>query len=183
MRTGTPDNRFDTMREIADKFIGTPTISPLYKPSYGRVFAHDPLARQHVAHRPDRVIVTWFTSEPEFYVRGTPPASPDRFQAALHADGSISFNYAAVTAADGIVGLFPDDEVVKGDMIASVNDGANPELPGYLDLLEATIYATNTDGVILEFRTRGTHTRSGRRHTLFVPPLFRYGATVLDSIR
>ena len=147
-------NRFSTMREIAAAFVDGPTISPLYKPSFGGVWAHDPLARRYVAHSPDRVVVTWHVSEPEFYVGGAPPATPDRFQAVLHADGSIRFNYAEVSSGDGVVGLFFDDEVVKGDVLASIADGTNPELPGYLDLLEATLYASNADGVILELRTR-----------------------------
>jgi len=44
---------------------------------------------------------------------------------------------------------------VKGDLIARILDPANPELPGHLDLLEAALYATHTDAVILEFTTRG----------------------------
>ncbi len=148
------DNRFSTMQQIAAAFVDSPTISPLYKPSYGGVFAHDPLARQHVAHWPDRVVVTWFVSEPEFYVRGIPPPFADRFQAVLHADGRIRFSYGEVSVGDGIVGLFFDEEVVKGNLIASIPDGANAELPGHLDLLEAALYESNTDGVILELRSR-----------------------------
>ncbi len=150
-------NRFATMHEMAARFVDTPTISPLYKPWLGE-FVDTPIrewvGKQHVARWPDRVVVTWITTDPFFYVHGVPPEKPARFQAVLHADGSIRFNYSDVALGDGIVGLFPDDEVVKGDLIASVVDGTNPELPGHIDLLETAIYATNTDTVILEFTTR-----------------------------
>ena len=148
------ENRGSTMREIAVQLGDTPTVSPLYKPVLGgRGDRYG--ATQHVARWPDRVVVTWITTEPVFYVHGVPPEKPARFQAVLRADGSIEFNYIDVTFGDGIVGLFPDEEVTKGDIVASISDGVNRELPGHLDLLEATIYATNSDAVILEFTTRG----------------------------
>ena len=140
------------MDEIADVFVDTPAISPFYKPLLG-VWGQG-TETQHVARWPDRVVVTWITTDPFYYVHGVPPEKPARFQAVLRADGSIRFNYSDITFGDGIVGLFPDDEVVKGDLIASVVDGADPELPGYLDVVEAAIYASNTDAVILEFTTR-----------------------------
>ncbi len=150
-------NRFGPMHEMVARFVDTPTISPLYKPWLGE-FIDTPIREwegtQHVAHWPDRVVVTWITTDPFFYVHGVPPEKPARFQTVLHADGSIRFNYSDVALGDGIVGLFPDAEVVKGDLIASVVDGTDPELPGYLDLLEVAIYASNTDAVILEFTTR-----------------------------
>ena len=150
-------NRFAPMHEMAARFVDTPTISPLYKPWLGE-FVDTPIREwegtQHVARWPDRIVVTWITTNPFFYVHGVPPEKPTRFQAVLRADGSIRFNYSDVALGDGIVGLFPDDDTVKGDLIASVVDGTDPELPGYLDLLEVAIYASNTDAVILEFTTR-----------------------------
>ena len=130
------ENRFDTMRDIATKFVSTPTISPLYKPMHG--------ATQHVARWPDRVVVTWITSDPHYYVHGVPPENPDRFQVVLGANGSIHFNYADVALGDGIVGLFPNDEITKGALIASAVDDMNPDLPGHLDLLEVAVYESNT---------------------------------------
>ena len=147
------ENRFSTMREIATGFVDTPTISPLYKPMLGgRTDRYG--ATQHVVRWPDRVVVSWTTTEPDYYAHGVPPEKPARFQAVLRADGSIRFNYSDVTFGDGIVGLFSNEEVTKSDIITSISDGVDRELPGYLDLMEATIYATNTDAVILEFVTR-----------------------------
>ena len=146
-------NRFDTMSEIAGKFVTTPTISPLYKPMLGgRSDRYG--ATQHVKHGSDRVVVTWSTTEPDYYVHGVPPAKPSRFQVVLRADGSIAFNYVDVALRDGIVGLFPDEEVTKGNLIARIADPTDSELPGHLDLIEAAIYESNTDAVILEFTLR-----------------------------
>lgn len=147
------DNRSATMREIAAGFVDTPTISPLYKPMLGGREDYYG-ATQHVARWPDRVVVTWITTEPDFYVHGVPPEKPARFQAVLRADGTIRFNYRDVALGDGIVGVFPDEEITKGDLIASITDARDSELPGHLDLLEAALYATNTDAVILEFTLR-----------------------------
>lgn len=83
-------NRFDTMAEIAAKFVTDPTISPLFKPGYGGITGRrDPLARQLVAHWPDRVVITWFASEPHFY-NAFRPEVPDRFQAVLRVGAKIT---------------------------------------------------------------------------------------------
>ena len=148
-------NRFDTVAEIATKFVTDPTISPLFKPGYGGITGQrDPLARQLVSHQPDRVAVTWFASEPHFYTAFAPEA-PDRFQAVLSADGVVRFHYGAVASGDGVVGLFSAQEATKGALIASIPDPRNPELAGYLDLLDAAIYESSTDGLIVEWTTRG----------------------------
>ncbi len=149
------ENRFDTMSEIAAKFVTTPTISPLYKPMLGGRQDHYG-ATQHVKHEQDRVVITWTTMEPDYYEHGIPPDKPARLQVVLGADGTIRFSYADVFLGDGIVGLFPDDDVVKGDLITNVADGTDSELPGHLDLLDAAIYSSNTDAVILEFALRGS---------------------------
>ena len=142
-------SRFDTMDEIARKVIEVPTISPLYKPTIGGWGA-----TMHVAHGPDRVVVTWITSEREFWVHGEPPDPPSRFQAALGADGSVTFSYADVSLGDGITGLFSAEGVTRGDLIGSVVDPVDSELPGHLDLLEAAVYESNTEAAILVYTTR-----------------------------
>ena len=149
-----PGNRFDTMSAIAGKLVADPTISPLYKPRLGGLRGSTDGVTQHVARRPEAVVITWITTEPAFWVHGVRPEKPLRFQTVLHADGRIAFSYADVTLGDGIVGLFPHDEVAKGDLVASVVDGADPDRPGHIDLLDASIYASNGDAVILEFTLR-----------------------------
>ena len=148
------EHRFDTMREIAGKFVTTPTVSPLYKPMLGG--RSDRFgATQHVARQRDRVVVTWTTTEPDYYVHGVPPETPARFQAVLNADGNIRFSYRGVSfLGDGIVGLFPAEGVQKGDLIASITDPTDPELPGHLDLQDVSIYESNTGSLIVEWTMR-----------------------------
>lgn len=151
-------NRFNTMREIAGKFADVPTISTLFKPLFGGspLFGNDYLASQHVAHRSDRVVVTWFAADVFRYDPGgiRPTTADNRYQAVLHADGRIAFNYQKIAVGDGIVGLF-DAQITKGRLIATIADRTDPDLPGHLDLLDAAVYATNADSkVILEFTLR-----------------------------
>ena len=141
-------HRFAPMRKLGFKLEAAPTISPLFKPAFGGAWNPDPVARQHVAHRDDRIVVTWFASDKR-------RAADNRFQAVLHTDGSIAFNYQRITVGDGIVGLFDAAEVAKGHLLANLADPIDPELPGHLDLLDVALYATNTDSiVILEFTLR-----------------------------
>ena len=148
------DGRFFTMREIAAAFVHSPTISPLYAPAFGdwRQGVDDRDSGRFVARWSDRIVVTWIVRDTQSYVRAV-PTGPNRFQAVLHADGSVQFNYADITSGDGIAGLF-SNVVQKGDLIASVVDATDPGLPGHLDLLDAAIYTSNTDAVIVEFTLR-----------------------------
>ena len=147
-----PDPWFSPMAESAAWLAATPTISALYKPAFGGLYGRDPLAAQFVAHSPGRVAVTWFASEYDAY-RLDVPDRAERFQAILHADGAIQFNYGRITVGDGVVGLF-SDVVEKGDLIASVADGADPGLPGHLDLLEVGIWESTTGALIVEWTLR-----------------------------
>ena len=146
------DGRFMTMHEIAAAFVHSPTISPLYAPAFGDWFQDDPESSRFVAQWPDRVVITWVVRDTGSWVRGVLKA-PNRFQAVLYADGRVQFNYADLTSGDGIAGLFPN-VVWKRDMIARVVDGTNPEIPGYLDLLDVAVYESNTESVIVEFTMR-----------------------------
>ena len=141
----------ETMSDIASQFVTSPTISPLYKPLLG-----GSEAMQHVASSADRVVVTWVTTEPHYYVYGVPPAESSRFQLVLSADGKITFNYIDVTLKDGIVGLFPNQETEKRDLIAGIPDErADTGLPGHLDLLDVAIYESNVHAkVIVEWTVR-----------------------------
>lgn len=143
--------RYDTMRELAEALSGRPIISPLYKPLIGRYG----VGARYVSHRPTQVVVTWFVVEPYFYAGDLPPEEPTRFQAVLGADGSIRFNYLDVAFADGVVGLFPGTNPVKGDLIVSLPDSRDPAVPGHLDLLEVTVHESGgVDRVIVEFTVR-----------------------------
>ena len=113
-----PD-RWGTMAEIAQHLGAPPAIAALYKPRLGGWSTYDAdqfRNTQHVSRRPDRVVVTWITTDPAFHVHGVPPQEKTRFQMALHTDGRIAFHYAPEpddpdeAIRDGIVGLFPTAE-------------------------------------------------------------------------
>ena len=144
--------RFNTMEAYASSFRSANVIAPLYKPVLYGFGTDSPL---QVAARVDRVVVTWSVTETLFHVYGVAPETPARFQAVLHADGRIAFNYRDVPLGDGIVGLFPDEGLARGDLLLSVLDPTDVTLPGHLDLTEVTIHESNERrGVILEFTTR-----------------------------
>ena len=113
-----PD-RWGTMAEIAEHLGAPPVIAALYKPRLGGWSVHDAENFgnvQHVSRRPDRVVVTWITTDPAFHVHGVAPQEKTRFQLTLYTDGRIAFHYAPEPAdpdeaiRDGIVGLFPTAE-------------------------------------------------------------------------
>ena len=123
-------NSYYTMQQVADDLnsFSTPTMSILYKP--GRS------GTQHVARWPDRIVVTWITTESGYWVHGVRPDKYARFQTELSADGSIKFNYIDVPFGDGIIGFFPNSirKDVKGDILANVVDGEGRNLLGQLNL-------------------------------------------------
>ena len=134
-----------TTAELAQVFE-RPTISPLYKPlQYGET---------RVARLPDRVVVTWSTREREFYGAPGIRQAETGFQAVLQSDGSIRFSYRRVQFDDGVVGLFPYESGRKAEVLVRLPSSRNSALPGYLDLLETTVYATHSDAVVVEFETR-----------------------------
>ena len=146
------------MREIAGRFVDVPTISTLSKPLFGGspLFGNDYLASQHIEHRSDRVVLTWFAADVFRYDPGgiRPITAGNPYEAVLHSDGRISFNYQKITVGDGMVGPF-DAQIAKGRLIATIADRIDPDLPGHLDLLDAAVYATNAGSkVILEFTLR-----------------------------
>ena len=114
-----PD-RWGTMAEIAEHLGEPPMIAALYKPRLGGWSVYDAEQRfhntQHVSRRPDRVVVTWMTTDPAFHIHGVPPQEKTRFQMTLHTDGRIALGYAPEPAdpdeaiRDGIAGLFPTAE-------------------------------------------------------------------------
>ena len=99
------ETRFSIMGKVADVFVDTPTISPLYKPWLGE-FVDTPIREwegtQHVARWPDRVVVTWITTDPFFtctaFHRKNPLVSR-RFCVPMAASGSTTAMSPWVTAS------------------------------------------------------------------------------------
>ena len=136
------------MKEYARlSFVSANVVAPLYKPLLrGGV---------HVARSVDRVVVTWSVTEWSFHVHGVAPHTSAGFQAVLHADGRVTFHYRDVRFGDGVVGLFPREQIGKGELLLSVSDASDDTLPGRLDLIGATIHeSTDGRGVVVEFATR-----------------------------
>ena len=142
-------DRFGALETYAHRsLLSANVVAPLYKPLLtGSV---------HVATGVDRVVVTWSVTEWSFHVHGVAPEVSAGYQAVLHEDGRIAFHYRNLPFGDGIVGLFPRETIGgKGETILSVSDRDDDNLPGHLDLTEATIHeSTDGRGVIVEFATR-----------------------------
>ena len=126
-----PD-RWGTMAAIAE-YLGTPPmIAALYKPALAGFYTSDADElgnTQYVSRRPDRVVITWITSDPVFHISGLPPKEKTRFQLALHADGRIAFHYAPEpqdpeeAIRDGVVGLF--SAPTKSRLLRSISDAVD----------------------------------------------------------
>ena len=151
-----PEQRFAEMRDLGGSFTkGQPTIAALYKPqSVGQRF---------VNHLPDRLVVTWKTQEPHDGWQGFSLAPAlNEFQAVLHADGNVAFNYLEVAVDDGIVGMFPPfTKPIRGARIVTLPESTDADLPGHLDLTEVTVFETDTESLIVEFATRGAIPEEG----------------------
>ena len=152
--SGTEPRRFGTMQQIADAFVGPPTISALYKKYAG--------GSVNVSSRADRAVITWMMEDVAFSVYGRRPKEPFGVQAVLHADGRVAFSYGHdpedpdEAFRDGIAGLFPTDLRTTGVLGRGIPDRADPSLPAHLDLLETVVYSlSNPRYVLVEFTTRG----------------------------
>ncbi len=119
------------LTRIADRFISGPTLSALYRPyGYGTT---------HAAHRTDRIVVTWISTDRSTWPHGIEPEKPTRFQAILAADGSIRFNYIDVPFEDGIAGLFQEEGALSGSEV---------------DLSQSQSRASSLHHEVFQFRSR-----------------------------
>jgi hypothetical protein len=93
--------RFDRLAEVASKLIDkAPAISVFLKPRMS--------GPRYLKELFDRVVVTWDLTDPfGSLLDFTWFKTINRFQAALHRDGSIEMSYKELTAKDAIVGIYP----------------------------------------------------------------------------
>lgn len=138
----SPGNGFASLESELPKFItpasSQPTISPLYFHQWG--------ATAHVNEMPDRVVITWYASWGSAWggiFAIEPDAETSVFQAVLHSDGAIDFNYKSLGTEVGVVGVFP--HFPAGVPLQSVDFTANidRELPGFF--YEAFLYPASPD--------------------------------------
>ena len=138
----SPGNGFASLESELPKLItpalSQPTISPLY--------FHQWSTSTYVNEMPDRVVITWDAIWGSawggiFAIEADPERSV--FQAVLHTDGTIEFNFKSLGTEVGVVGVFP--HLPAGVPIRSVDFTANidRELPGFF--YEAFLYPASPD--------------------------------------
>ena len=139
----SPGNGFASLESELPKLItpalSQPTISPLY--------FHQWSTSTYVNEMPDRVVITWDAIWGSawggiFAIEADPERSV--FQAVLHADGTIDFNYKSLGTEVGVVGVFPYvpagiSDVQNVDFTADIDR----ELPGIF--YEAFLYPASPD--------------------------------------
>jgi hypothetical protein len=93
--------RFDQLAKAAGKLSDkAPAIAVFLKPRL--------TGPHYVKELPGRVVITWDLTEPYgSYLDFTWVPTINRFQAVLHADGTIEMSYKQIAASDAIVGLYP----------------------------------------------------------------------------
>lgn len=94
-------DRFDQLAEVAERLSDeAPAIAVFLKPRLS--------GPHYVKELPDRAVVTWDLTEPYgSFLDFTWDPTVNRFQAVLHADGTIEMSYQKIAAKDAIVGLYP----------------------------------------------------------------------------
>jgi hypothetical protein len=139
----SPGNGFASLESELPKLItpalSQPTISPLY--------FHQWSTSTYVNEMPDRVVITWDAIWGSawggiFAIEADPERSV--FQAVLHTDGTIDFNYKSLGTEVGVVGVFPYvpagiSDVQNVDFTADIDR----ELPGIF--YEAFLYPASPD--------------------------------------
>ena len=139
----SPGNGFASLESELPKLItpalSQPTISPLY--------FHQWSTSTYVNEMPDRVVITWDAIWGSawggiFAIEADPERSV--FQAVLHTDGTIDFNYKSLGTEVGVVGVFPNvpagiSDIQNVDFTADID----LELPGIF--YEAFLYPASPD--------------------------------------
>jgi hypothetical protein len=152
---GLTVDRFAELQQAGPAFINTiPAISVFFKPRLN--------GARYLKDSSDRALITWSLTEPFGGIQDmswTPTVN--RFQAALHKDGTIEFSYDEVHAEDAIVGVYPMVTTGSEKQIAVVDAGANANLAPNLDITKLKLAAV--DGLFLKvtLETRGPVLQQG----------------------
>ena len=146
---GLAVDRFAELQQAGPALINTvPAISVFFKPRLS--------GKRYLKESADRAVITWSLTEPTGGIQDmswTPTVN--RFQAVLHKDGTIEFNYDDVHAEDAIVGLYPVISAGNETEIAHVTSAENDAVAAHLDI--KNIKLTAVDGLFFKvtLETRG----------------------------
>ena len=158
---GVSIGRFDPLAEAASGLSeSAPAICVFFKPRMS--------GRHYVKELPDRVLITWDLTEPFGNIQDFSwLRTVNRFQTALHRDGSIEMSYQQLAAKDAIVGIYP---ALTGPerVLASFAAPPRPTLAANLDVRNLRLAVV--DGILLKItlETRG--------------PVLAEGDTAMDGV-
>jgi hypothetical protein len=146
---GISVDRFAELQQAAPALINTvPAISVFFKPRLS--------GTRYLKESADRAVVTWNLTEPVGGVQDmTWTPTVNRFQAAIHKDGTIELSYDEVHAEDAIVGIYPMVNEGNETEVATVAGVENIALADHLDIKSVRLAAV--DGLFLKVtvETRG----------------------------
>jgi hypothetical protein len=169
--------RFDQLREAAGRLVNTqPAISVFMKPRTS--------GPRYVKELADRVLVTWNLTEAYGGIQDfswTP--TTNRFQATLHADGSIEMSYHQVNARDAIIGVYPMVAGGREQTLAALDDPEDSGAAAHLDLRRVKLFAI--DGLFLKvtIETRGPAPPEGDAGVTGIAYRISLGPSVVWTIR
>jgi hypothetical protein len=145
---GLSVDRFAELKQVGPALINTvPALSVFFKPRLS--------GTRYLKEQGDRVVVTWSLTEPVGGIQDiTWTPTVNRFQAVLHKDGTIEFNYDEVHAQDAVVGVYPMVDTGKETDIAAVAGKENPAIPGHLNLTYVRLAAVDALFLKVTLETR-----------------------------
>ncbi len=146
---GLAVDRFAELQQAGPALINTvPAISVFFKPRLS--------GKRYLKESADRAVITWNLTEPTGGIQDmTWTPTVNRFQAVLHKDGTIEFNYDDVHAEDAIVGLYPVVSAGNETEIGHVVSVENAAVAAHLDIKNIELAAI--DGLFFKvtIETRG----------------------------
>jgi len=146
---GLSVDRFAELKQAGPAFINTvPAISVFFKPRLS--------GNRYLKESGDSAVVTWSLTEPIGGIQDmTWTPTVNRFQAVLHKDGTIEFNYDDIHAEDAIVGVYPMVLTGNETEIATVSSHEDTNIAANLNI--KTMKLSAMDGLFLKvtIETRG----------------------------
>src|SRR6185312_5273434 len=146
---GLAVDRFAELQQAGPALINTvPALSIFFKPRLQ--------GKRYLKETADRAVITWDVTEPVGGIQDmTWTPTVNRFQAVLHKDGTIEFNYDDVHAEDAIVGVYPVVTAGNETEIGHVAAAEHAAVAPHLNIKDIKLSAV--DGLFLKvtIETRG----------------------------